>query len=328
VHSLLIDQKREGKGREGQKLTSRFIIQMMHQDHNIPLHIFPTHFKFDLDAPTRKNELVPRRLPTQTRDLNYFVKKLIDTIDEFAQTERGKYPEKMPLQTGGKIYPDELIDQYPEYLNKKNQQLESWFREGNFTTDHGDLADVVKIFIIENELQALPMLAQHPKVPFLSLCFLSWRHMFGFSHASDVLRPYVYFNVVDKMGLLCSGEYKKTHSFKELKNEITMTIDYDAQQVPHRAFVKEHKDEHAEPWDDYEKVLEYLKKLFAILYRYRDVVWECKGDPGRGWCVKEDCEWEIMRCSMVKIGFDPEQGGHFAEPKPERLRGRKKWNHI
>jgi hypothetical protein len=267
----------------------------MHQSHNIPWHIFPIHFQFihpNRSVTPHRTDLFPRNLPTQAGDLNHFTNKLVATIHEFAKTERAKYPEKIAIPASGKIYPDALRDRYPEYLNETNQLLENWFYEGYFNSGHGGFADVVKILVIENELQALLMLVQHPKVPFTSLRSLSWGHGFGFERVAEAIDPYIYFNVLDAMDLLAGGEYKELDSYKDLMRSITPHMDHDAQQVPHWAFIDEHNKKSPRigeaPFDDYAAVREYLKKLFAIIYRYQVLLSECGLD--HDWASDTVCQ--------------------------------------
>ena len=278
----------------------------MHQSHNIPWHIFPSHFQFinpNRSVTPHPTDLFPRNLPSQAGDVNHFTNKLIATIHEFAKTERAKYPEKIASPASGKIYPDALRDRYPEYLNETNQLLENWFSEQGFNTGYGDFADVIKILIIENELPALLMLVQHSKVPLESLRSLSWGHWFGFERIAEAIDPYIYFNVLDAMDLLAGAEYKLMDSYKDLMRSITQHMDHDAQQVPHWAFIAEHSSKSPgigeAPFDDYAVVREYLKKLFAIMYRYQVLLSECGWD--HDWASDIACLFRTWSKGALKI---------------------------
>jgi hypothetical protein len=175
-------------------------------------------------------------------------------------------------------------------LNEENQWIKYWIAsakpENSYRTSNGDLADVVKILIHENQLSTLLMLAQHPEIPLHSLYNLSWGHHFGFSRvAESALHAYIFFNLTSATGILSDGKYKEADEYPRLVSSLTDSMDYDGQQVPHRIFFNEFRIPGGK-WDrlpavhqDLFRLRKYVKELFAMLYRFDVVTRECGLDP-------------------------------------------------
>ena len=276
----------------------------MHQGHNIPWNILSTNFKFkfvneDLRFTPPFNGVVSKHIPDAPGQIKHFVHKFIHAIQTFSETERAKYPPQFTSLMSGPLFPDELLDKYPEYLNRRNQRIEHWIARaapnGRFGTGHGDLADVVKVLLYENQMEALLMLAQHPSIPLANLHYLSWGHHFGFSRVREsAARAYLFFNCAEAVGILESGEYALTRDYYFLLQEIGISMDHPAQQIPHVNFLREcgilsegdsrcygPKEDANKSFvhTDYRRLQEYLKELFALMYRYDMLVRECGLDP-------------------------------------------------
>lgn len=272
----------------------------MHQEHTIPWNSLASNFVFGRDNPhftPRRTRLFPRHLPNQAQTLNHFVRVLHKTITTFSETERAKYGTSFGAPTSGKIFSDELRDRYPEYLDETNQRIEHWIERAKqahhppklgYTTSQGDLADVVKILINENEMEALFMLACHPQIPLGTLRHLSWGHHFGFSRVLEsALLAYVLLNLFAAAGMLQETgnekEYLETEEYKGMVWSSTRNMDYPAQQLPHRAFLnplpKDPKSGLPEVHQDFAGLKEFMKSMFSLLYRYDMVVRECGLDP-------------------------------------------------
>jgi len=277
-------------------------MKTMHQGHNIPWDLISSNFKFVQDDKSFTppfTGLVSLDKPNTHKELKHLIKKFTRTILSFSETERKKYPQKFtPLLTGN-LFSDELRNRYPEYLNKNNQRVEYWTERAHggampgYDTCHGKLADVVKVLLYENEMATLLMLAQHPRVPIKDLNHLSWGHHFGFSRVMEsALRSYMFFNAAAVTGTLYNGRYMAMSEYGSLISEIAISMDYPAQQIPHRIFLQQcgllgshesvasgrlRKDMavHA----DYGRLREYLKTLFALMYRYDVLLRECGLDP-------------------------------------------------
>ncbi|KIJ14999.1 hypothetical protein PAXINDRAFT_12266 [Paxillus involutus ATCC 200175] len=272
----------------------------MHQAHTIPWNTLSANFVFIRDNPRitpRRTDLFSRGRPTQANELNHFVRVFARTISTFANTKRTKFPAPAnitPHAPADKLFPDELIDKFPRYLNKKNQSIRYWISAGRvnddgkriYTTSHGDLADVVKVLIYTNNLPALLRLAHHPEIPLGTLAHLSWGHYFGFWRvAESALWAYTYINICAATGLLETGEWLQTSFFQWLFRETTSSMDYDAQQLPHWVFWGSAGDGGTEAprlampteFRDFARINGYLKVLFRILYLYDVVVRECGG---------------------------------------------------
>ena len=273
----------------------------MHQEHNLPWNTVASHLEFVYDNPhrtPRKTGLFAKRVPsaTQENDMNYFSRNLISTISRFSHTERGKYPTQTytTLPMSGDLFPDEMCEKYPDYLNKDNQKIENWIGRVSrddqsvpprlyYDTRHANLAEAVKILISDNHLAPLLMLAQHPLIPLHSLRYLSWGHHFGFSRVMEAaLRAYLFFNVHAAVGSLNNGDYMHSQEYPSMLYELTRDFDYPAQQLPHRKFFGQGGavEVHLPPvHGDHAALREYIKILFELLYRYDVVVRECGVDP-------------------------------------------------
>ncbi|KAJ7102350.1 hypothetical protein B0H15DRAFT_327699 [Mycena belliarum] len=270
----------------------------MHQSHNIAWDSLSTNltFIFENKALTpRRTDLFARQLESQAASLNHFTRTIAATIREFADTERAKYPTKYPAPSTGPLFPNKLLLRYcdPHFssINDKNQSIENWIERAGqepppgYTTSHGDLADVVKVLIAENEMDQLLMLAQHPRVPLTDLHSLSWGHSFGWDHVVQwALEPYIFFNVLlSKPELIQKGRYKSMDSYRRVIALATGSGDYDAQSFPHREFFwgsleRRVSTDGLDPFGDVEKLHEYLKTCFSLLYRYDMLARECGRD--------------------------------------------------
>jgi len=285
----------------------------MHQGHNIPWTLIESNFEFkqnDTRFTPPFNGLVSANKQNASKELRHFIHKFVQAIRTFSDTERAKYPTQITLVSEGNLFSDGLRDKYPEYLNEENQRTEYWIRRAKkrhydsegillYDTSDGDLADVVKVLLYENEMESLLMMANHPKIPIGSLHHLSWGHHFGFSRVKEsAIRSYLFFNAAEATGILHTGQYTLCDDYGSLLSEMGDCMDFPAQQIPHQKFLKSCRD-----FDD--KILgikeggrgerswvkdlylhrnhgllrEYMKTLFALIYRYDVLMKECALDP-------------------------------------------------
>ncbi|TFK35319.1 hypothetical protein BDQ12DRAFT_759992 [Crucibulum laeve] len=257
---------------------------MMHQEHNIPWNLLASNFTFIREdrrfTPPRTGFLTKNRA-TQEGDLNHFVKSMANMITTFSLTKREKYPSNYQPPTDGKIFSDSLRDRYPHYLNERNQLLEHWISwsrpmpsgEAMYSSSDGQLADVVKILINENELQALLMLAEHPKIPLGHLRNLSWGHHFGFGRvAESAIKAYVLFNLIVATHTLENASYKYSQEYANFLKDNAAIFDYPAQNLPHIEFLGKvvtydsPVETFPEVHHDLPRFREYLKLCFSLLY--------------------------------------------------------------
>jgi hypothetical protein len=282
----------------------------MHQEHNIPWNKAASHLKFIRDDnplyyPPPVTRIFPRNLPTQGQELNHFVRVLSKTIKTFADTERAKYEASFDAPSSGLLFSDKLREKYPEYLTTRHQRIESWIAAAQaaaspafgqiyyYDTRHGELADVVKILIAENEMPTLLMLARHPKIPLSSLRNLSWGHSFGFARVVEAaLQCYLFVNLASAMGILHNGEYLELPQYGGLVRDLTWPMDHPAQQLPHRIFLealpKDPKSSLPEIHRNLSQLHEYLKDVFKLMFRTEVVLRECG--------TSIDWEQEIVGC--------------------------------
>ncbi|KAF9915874.1 hypothetical protein BX616_005165 [Lobosporangium transversale] len=304
----------------------------MHQDHNVPWKSLASHLKLTQSVDPRTQEpvpdFIPRDYPKQAKSaktFHYFTDSLTKTIHEFATTERQKYPPagRLPIsdQTSGKLFSDELLAKnqafcdsrgfYAPYLNEENQKIEYWIqqarcehahpspnaKEYSYSSNHLDLATAVKYLMIENQMEALLGLAQHPQIPLKQLYFLSWGHSFGWDRVIDyAMNAYVYINVLAEFPELCQKEkYQGIGGYKRLRTELVSTCDGDSQIAMHVPFIKKLNEgsgtgagvragarmsqvldySFRDIFEDLELLKQYLKDCFAILYRSEMLAREC-----------------------------------------------------
>ncbi|KAF7340035.1 hypothetical protein MVEN_01921500 [Mycena venus] len=267
----------------------------MHQSHNIAWDSLTTNLTFISENPAitpRRTDLFPRGLSSQANSLNHFARTIATTIRTFSDTERAKYPAHYEAPLQGKLFPDDILSRYCDLpfasVTPKSQLIENWIERAgsnppSYGTGQGDLADVVKVLLAENQLDRLLMLAQHPQVPLHELHWLSWGHSFGWDHTMQwALEAYIFFNVLlSKPELHVDGRYKSMSSYQSVVRKLTYSTDYDAQTFPHRDFffgALDHTgpvDKAADPLADPNKLQEYLKMCFRLLYRYDMLAQEC-----------------------------------------------------
>lgn len=301
----------------------------MHQDHHLKWHILAEHLKFvrtNKGVTPWRTDLFPRDLPEQKKALTHFSQNFSRTLRDFSTTERKKY--KMTSSYKSKLFPDTILDTYAFYVTSKHQDIEYWIgrAEGRSSRDFfpggiyydsndGDLSDVIKILLAENEIESLLMLANHPKIPIHTLDRIGWGHSFGISHVADwALESYILFNVslaILTPSQLEEGCLTEMSSYKSIIREITMYTEYDAQSIPHRKFFCKPEPGASvttfldNPLEDINALHEYMKTCWELLYRYDMLMRECGIDVdweseiaslmGYRWKIKRD--WlECHKC--------------------------------
>ncbi|OAQ28801.1 hypothetical protein K457DRAFT_75794 [Linnemannia elongata AG-77] len=281
----------------------------MHLDHAIPWITISKLFSVrqnDKPLPAQDGtlrfaeDLNPCNKPNQDKELLYFSNAIANVIKEFSTTERKKYPVQFPAESSGELFPYELLQKRhasnqeyaahgDTYLTEQNQRLEYWIRRAHgerepdtslnpsktmFSCFDLDLADAVKILIIENHMPAVLTLARHPLIPLNNLDSIGWGHSFGIDHLEYYcLRSYVYLNILAEFPEWCQNEkYRKLEAFQRLESLMTSTCDGDGQMPMHRSFFCDLNEEgQFVPRDifaDMGRMKEYLKLCFAVLYRY------------------------------------------------------------
>ncbi|KAK7064597.1 hypothetical protein R3P38DRAFT_2390912, partial [Favolaschia claudopus] len=268
----------------------------MHQSHNIAWDSLTSNLAFIFENPAvtpRRTDFFPRGPPStvQVNSLNHFARTVATTVRAFSDTERAKYPAHHDVPVQGKLFSDSILSKYSDLpfpsVTARNQLIETWIEraglDSSYSTSQGDLADVVKVLLAENELDQLLMLANHPQVPLRDLHYLSWGHSFGWNHTMHwALEAYIFFNVLlSKSELHADSRYKSMKSYQGIIGKLTMSMDYDAQTFPHREFFWGAPErglgynDSLEPLADPEKLHEYLKTCFRLLYRYDVLAREC-----------------------------------------------------
>jgi len=283
----------------------------MHQDHNLHWDQVAANFKFIKDnkhLTPSITDCFPRNLPSQAKSLTHFSRVFARTLCEFSQTERAKYPSEFPAPRTGKVFPDELVLAHWT-LTSRHQDLSHWIEQalpdGRYTTSHGQLADAVKCLIAGNQLEPLLMLANHPDIPLADLQHLSWGHGFGVDFVADhALLAYLFLNITT--AVLSPSQLEQAYlmemsSYRHTLSTLCDSCDYDAQCEPHRDFfcpgqlgvmfysssrilAREKPHPLPNPLAHLTKLEQYLKRCWALMYRYdmlmrecgREVDWEAK----------------------------------------------------
>lgn len=262
----------------------------MHQGHNIPWTVLSTNFKFvELDKRYTPpfTGLISQDRPGAAKDMKYFSDKFMNTIHTFSETERAKYPATFTPIFTGNVFSDELREKYPKYLNPHNQRIEYWMLPHPAIRQRG-LADVIKILLYENEMETLLMLAQHPIIQISELHNLQWGppgDPIGFSRVKgSAAHAYIFFNCAESTGILANGKYALMREYYPLIEEISGHGTFSAHAIPHVRFLEEYSAfTYTETGlcasqivhGNYGALQDYLKTLFALMYRYDVLMREC-----------------------------------------------------
>lgn len=287
----------------------------MHLSHTIPWNNVSRHFEFIGDNKAfygHPTALFPKKDEREVSDLMHFVRVFADTIDEFALTERKKFPAK--LDQSQPLFDDALLE--PERFNlqpyssndnsciplrDEMQTVDFWKTEGaeGFWTMHGYLADAVKFLIQQHQSRALLTLCQ--AVPLSHLFNLSWGHGFGvYLQAYYSFRIYVYLNLaysVQQDLLVKSKKSFKLFDIPGLRREVMELLsnyDYSAQFISHRQFWEKFVQNPTyngvgttfqDPAEvDPAALKQYLANCFEDIYLYDMLLKECgKKDTKQFW---------------------------------------------
>lgn len=297
----------------------------MHQEHAIPWHLPASHLKFIHENPhvtPHLTDLFATDKPSrdvQTKECGHFAKCVGRTLREFSDTERAKHPATFTqFPSTGKLFDDELIDKYPWLLNDNIQRFDYWIARAQASPSNGSpsygtfddyLAEVIRVLIYEDKMNTLLMLAHHPQIPIRHLFYLSQAISVGWSTMAEfALQPYIYFNLIVAGGWYQSGVYKQTHSYRRLVESITHGLDYPLRNAPGWTIFDEYAElsqETLDRPDDHERLHEWLKKLFRILYCCDMLQRECRvgeyaDDSENGW--GREVEINLQQRFHVPIG--------------------------
>ncbi|KAF9479088.1 hypothetical protein BDN70DRAFT_921468 [Pholiota conissans] len=284
--------------------TPRRLRRQVGSAHNIPWHLVEANFKFiqndtphhDIFSiwPTSRSALCLKddaRRPQAAKELKHLIKKLVATITSFSVTARQKYPAHFTPQSSGRVFSDALLEKYPTFLTKRAQSIEWWFKCFEGTHPYGSYNDLnlaielmtaVAILIMENEMETLLMLAHHPKIRLSALhSYVDMYHRGWARLKDDALSSYIFFNSAAATGMIETGEYMLDEKYRFLSNILT-SPGY-THQIPHCRFFYDANDPVGKaPLDgsvpligDYNRLHEYLKDLFALLYRCDMLEKEC-----------------------------------------------------
>ncbi|KAF9430143.1 hypothetical protein BGZ76_000949 [Entomortierella beljakovae] len=267
----------------------------MHQDHNIAWNALASHFKISRGPnKTMPLNFYPCHEPTLSKSITYFSNTLIKTIREFATTERKKYPSTFPSPEKGDLFPDDLIDssneRYPhsqpqrEYLNHVNQKIEHWIdcynpkeeREQDRIHYYGyylldsSLANTINILLAEGQMYSILMLANHKTIGLkwmfaydrTQACVHGWGEL-----ARKATCAYIFVNLLAEFPEYCQGmKYQNLAVYSTLLQALYWG---DGEGVIHswlRVF-RDGQYQYEDIFGDMERLKEYLKTCFAVMYR-------------------------------------------------------------
>ena len=291
---------------------------MMHLSHTLPWNGLSRHFEFVGENKAfygHPSALFPKRDEHEESDGLHFARVFADTIEEFAKTERKKFPAKLDMSVP--LFPDELLDEERYHLQpyesndntclplkKEMQTVDVWKKEGadGFSTSHGYLADAVKFLIQQHQSRALLTLCQ--AVPLSQLFHLSWGHGFGvYLQAYYSFRIYVFLNVAYSVqqDLLVKGKKGfNIFAIDALRSEVVQLFsndDYSVQFVGHRQFWEKYvqnpsynqKDTvfHDPAEVDAGDLKQYLANCFRDIYLYDMMLKECGQQSTKDYWINE-----------------------------------------
>ncbi|KAF9949643.1 hypothetical protein BGZ72_008603 [Mortierella alpina] len=288
----------------------------MHQDHNIPWTTVASYFAvMDSPRPLYPNappdpDFRPLERPHRAQVFNYFTKALIKTIHEFADTERGKYPTKFQTEKTGDVFSNIVIQKCNHYrfyttpcLNETKQKMEHWIsrvkhadgkpvdgiaQTPTYYPEDIDLATVIKILIVENEMLPVLKLASHPSVP-LETLYQPRRPNCGWNQlVKYTMQAYVYINILAEFPDYCQGRnYRNLRSYRNVMGKV-LKSDEPVELFHHSYLAPLDEDGIWRPEDcrnysydaidifgDMKRLKEYLKACFAVLYRTEMMAREC-----------------------------------------------------
>ncbi|KAF8987231.1 hypothetical protein BDQ17DRAFT_1375321 [Cyathus striatus] len=204
------------------------------------------------------------REPHSNEAARYFSYSLSNTISRYSKKERKKYPSAPSLydSLSGKLFPGDLIDKYPDVLNARNQTLNYWTQ----SRDPPDPYVVMRFFkalVLENKLETLLMLANHPDVTLGAFECLA-------PVQESSLVSYIFFNIAMAKNLIGNSLLKQSHQF------ITVRMAHaEAQPIegePDEAVL----DDYCDKKDA--RLRKYMNRCFRMLYCYDMVLRECRMD--------------------------------------------------
>ncbi|TFK35332.1 hypothetical protein BDQ12DRAFT_714758 [Crucibulum laeve] len=262
------------------KLPYRRSIEM-HQEHKIPWNLLASNVAFVRENPHFHHHATgffPRNRSNQDREISHFIRVFAQTVSTFANTERRKYLSVIECPKDRRLFSDQLLSQYPQHLNKFVQDPAHWSQRGrkgihpgSWPEKYSDLANVVKTFLVINNMTPLLLLAQNPEIHLQGL-----RDM-GYYAA---LHMYLFLNLSAATGVLASGQYKIAEEFGMFFGSTTLPPYGGVWCTPHKDFfgdtniVKDLRD----VLGDLSMLKKYLKMLFAIIYCYDMLLRECDSD--------------------------------------------------
>ncbi|KAF9963877.1 hypothetical protein BGZ70_007142, partial [Mortierella alpina] len=151
-----------------------------------------------------------------------------------------------------------------------------------------DLAAVLKILVIENEMQSVLELASHPSVPVETLYRPSGPNCGWNQLAKYTLQVYVYINILAEFPEYCQGRYYVSlPGFQDVMDKATNH--HVPEELFHYSYLgaldeegvwrplgfRSQNYEAIDLFGDMKRLKEYLKTLFAVLYRTEVMAREC-----------------------------------------------------
>ncbi|KAJ7293756.1 hypothetical protein C8J57DRAFT_1269911 [Mycena rebaudengoi] len=157
----------------------------------------------------------------------------------------------------------------------ESQLIENWIKwAGTGPTPSRHL-----VLLAENEMGQLLMLAHHPRIALKSLHSLSsWHYSFGWDVRMCALSAYIFFNVVLSQPKVFRTveQLRDMESYNHVIRLNTESRDFDAEAIPHREFFGTYQQrDNFDPLADMERLKQYLKLCFELLYRYDMLAREC-----------------------------------------------------
>jgi hypothetical protein len=246
---------------------------MAHQAHNLPWITLASHVKFvreNKHITPHTTDLFATGNSSELNDVNHFMKKLTQSLNVFAITERSKYPSTYPVAHTDLLFASAVLDESIPWIGDRavatqlqevkdpqvSESQRSW-RSGSFfrnsqlmqnwiTLDmegwgrDNPYNEVIAFLIDQGQLEALLRIAQCPSI--LTGDIFGGNYVYHYEWtACDALLAYVVLNVILSKPELCTNGCKAYMETRALERVMCTCSEYrsgqDLAHIGHRRFL-------------------------------------------------------------------------------------------
>ncbi|KAK4077981.1 hypothetical protein Purlil1_12179 [Purpureocillium lilacinum] len=286
----------------------------MHQDHNIPWNTLASNLKFIEDNPRvtpRATDFHPLDKPNQDKEINFFVKGLTKTVQDFAATERAKYPAQFAdigswdeareaLARSHMVSPDDgalpgggSID-----VAEAIRGVRSYPEEPENITSLFEADQMAPLLALANR-HPDKISSAHRESPGRAYVPCGWIEL-----ARHSLRAYILINIIGCFPRAREdGRFKKLKPYRLLIRDLWIG-DVDTAGVRHTSFLDPNKDLRQSRYNDFDglvdifndrdKLRDYLSGCFKVLYKYYMLATECGVVEQWDWIVRDSVDYMFI----------------------------------